>query len=108
VEADRKALAIDRMRSAIDNFLGELRMAEGLKSSSYAELRDSIIELGTAWAEEDALPKLVVNYLLGLYSWIDSASYGYADEEAESIRHAARDVEELIFVHVVPAGQEDL
>lgn len=108
MEADRKDRAIDRMRSAIDNFLGELRMAEGLKTSSYEELRDSIIELGAAWAEEDILPKVVVNYLLGLYSWIDSASYGYAGEEAENIRRAARDVEELIFVHVVPAGQEEL
>jgi hypothetical protein len=36
------------MRSAIDNFLGELRMAEGPNSGSYVELRDSIIELGTS------------------------------------------------------------
>lgn len=107
MEADRKDRATDRLRSAIDNFLGELRMAEGLKSSSYAELRGSIVELGAAWAEEESLPKLVVNYLIGMYSWIDSASYGYADEQAESIRRAARDVEELIFVHVVPASQVD-
>jgi hypothetical protein len=46
------------MRSAIDNFLSELHMAEGLKTSSYVELCDSIIELGTASAEEDTLPKL--------------------------------------------------
>ena len=56
---------------------------------------------------ERDLPKRVVNSMLGLYSWIDSASQHYGEEEAQRIRTAASEVEQLLFKHVVPATDED-
>jgi hypothetical protein len=74
-----------------------------MDENAFARLRDAIIEAGSAWEEEDYLPKRVVNILVGMFSWIDSASYLYDGDEAVAIKRAAMNVETLIFERVVPA-----
>jgi hypothetical protein len=54
-------------------------------------------------AISDVLPKSTVNDLVGLYSWIESSSYLYQGDEAQRIRQAAREAEEMVFRYVAPA-----
>ncbi len=70
----------------------------------FAELRGALIAVGDAWEGDSVLPKSLVNVLVGLFSWIDSASYLYEDDEKARIQQAAREVDTLIFRHIVPAG----
>jgi hypothetical protein len=66
-------------------------------------LRTAIIDFGGAWSDSDVLPKSTVNDLVGLYSWIESSSYLYQGDEAERIRQAAGQAEEMVFRYVAPA-----
>jgi hypothetical protein len=101
---ERQERAEQELHTAADDFIGGLRLAQGMDEAAFDRLREAIIEIGSTWAAEDHLPKFVVNILLGMFSWIDSASYLYEGDEAAAIRRAARDVESLIFQHVVPAA----
>lgn len=100
---ERQELAEQELRMATDEFIGALRLAHGLDASSFARLRAAIIGVGSAWEMENHLPKSVVNIIVGMFSWIDSASYLYEGDEAAAIRQAAVDVETLIFQKIVPA-----
>jgi hypothetical protein len=96
----------DNLRSCADDFIGSLRLGRGMDEDAFTALRNAVINLGTAWEEADSLPKGIVNDLVGLYSWIESASHLYEGAEALRIRQAAMDVETLVFRHVVPASAE--
>jgi hypothetical protein len=101
---ERQERAEQELHAAADDFIGALRLAQGMDEAAFDRLCEAIIEIGSAWEAEDHLPKFVVNILLGMFSWIDSASYLYEGDEAAAIKRAARDVESLIFQHVVPAA----
>nr|WP_062331983.1 hypothetical protein [Herbidospora sakaeratensis] len=91
------------LQEAADEFIGALRLAHGMDETAFARLADAITGFGAAWEAEEHLPKSAVNALVGLFSWIDSASHLYEGEEAKRIRQAAMEAETLIFRHVVPA-----
>ena len=103
MSGERQERAAQELQEAADGFIGALRLAHGMDDAAFARLREAIIEAGSAWESEDCLPKRVVNILVGMFSWIDSASYLYEGGEAAAIKRAAMDVETLIFEHVVPA-----
>ncbi|MEU0520316.1 hypothetical protein [Streptosporangium sp. NPDC006007] len=91
------------LRTAAGNFIAALRLARGVDEVAFSRLKEAIIGLGDAWQVEDHLPKSAVNILVGLFSWIDSASHLYEGDDSMAIKQAAMDVETLIFQHVVPA-----
>ncbi|MGW4423234.1 hypothetical protein [Streptosporangium sp. NPDC004631] len=91
------------LQIAADSFIAGLRLARGIDEVAFSRLREAIIGLGDAWEAEDHLPKSAVNILVGLFSWIDSASNLYEGDDSMAIKQAAMDVETLIFQHVVPA-----
>jgi hypothetical protein len=95
--------AEQELQTAADDFIAALRLAQGMDEAALARLTSAIIAFGAAWNGEDYLPKSAVNLLVGLFSWIDSASYLYSGDEALRIKRAAMDIENLIFRHVVPA-----
>lgn len=103
MSGERQERAAQELQEAADGFIGALRLAQGMDETAFARLREAIIETGSAWEAEDYLPKRVVNILIGMFSWIDSASYLYEGHEAAAIKRAAMSVETLIFEHVVPA-----
>jgi hypothetical protein len=103
VSGERQERAAQELQEAADGFIGALRLAQGMDEAAFARLREAIIEAGLAWEAEDYLPKRVVNILVGMFSWIDSASYLYEGDEAAVIKRAAMNVETLIFERVVPA-----
>jgi hypothetical protein len=103
VSGERQERAAHELQEAADGFIGALRLAQGMDETAFARLREAIIEAGLAWEAEDYLPKRVVNILVGMFSWIDSASYLYDGDESAAIRHTAMNVETLIFERVVPA-----
>jgi hypothetical protein len=102
-----KKAARARVRESATNFINALRLEPGFDARLLDELKEALIAVGVAYADETTLPKSLVNDLVGLFSWIDSASYLYKDEEARQIQRAAGEVEQLVFVHIVPAGDED-
>ncbi|NAS20404.1 hypothetical protein GT755_01740 [Herbidospora sp. NEAU-GS84] len=95
------------LQDAADEFIGALRLARGMDETAFARLADAIKAFGAAWEAESHLPKSGVNALVGLFSWIDSASCLYGGDEARRIRQAAVEAESLIFRHVVPAPAPD-
>ena len=103
MSGERRERAAQELQEAADGFIGALRLAQGMDETAFARLREAIIEAGSAWEAEDYLPKRVVNILVGMFSWIDSASYLYDGDEAAAIKRAAMNVETLIFERVVPA-----
>ncbi|GAB1818732.1 hypothetical protein [Herbidospora sp. RD11066] len=100
---EEQAQAGQELQDAADEFIGALRLAQGMDEIAYTRLTDAIKAFGAAWEAENHLPKSAVNALVGLFSWIDSASHLYEGEEAQRIRWAAMEAETLIFRHVVPA-----
>jgi hypothetical protein len=96
--------AEQELQAAADDFIAALRLARGMDEIAFARLREAVIGLGAAWEADNHLPKSAVNILVGLFSWIDSASYLYNGDEALAIKRSAMDVETLIFQHVVPAS----
>jgi hypothetical protein len=103
VSGERQERAAQELQEAADGFIGALRLAQGMDEASFARLREAIIEAGSTWEAEDYLPKQMVNILVGMFSWIDSASYLYEGDEATAIKRAAMEAETLIFRHIVPA-----
>ena len=103
MSSERQERAAQELQEAADGFIGALRLAQGMNESAFERLREAIIEVGSAWESEDYLPKRVVNIIVGMFSWIDSASYLYEGGEAAAIKRAAMNVETLIFERVVPA-----
>ena len=104
-DEERTRTARDLRSSAVD-FISALRLGEGMNEELSARLASAIADLGSAWAESEVLPKGVVNDLVGLFSWTDSASYLYEGDEAARIKRSAMEIETLIFKHVVPAPPE--
>jgi hypothetical protein len=104
-EEERNIAARDLRDSAVD-FISALRLGEGMNEELFARLASATTDVGSAWAESEVLPKGVVNDLVGLFSWIDSASYLYEGDEAARIKRAAMEIEILIFERVVPAPPE--
>lgn len=100
---ERQERAAQELQEAANGLIGALRLAQGMDETAFARLREAIIEAGSAWEVENYLPKRVVNILVGMFSWIDSASYLYDGDEAAAIKRAAMNVETLIFERVVPA-----
>jgi hypothetical protein len=70
------------------------------------ELKEALIAAGEAYADEDALPKGLINDLAGLYAWVYSSSHLYEDEEADQIRRSAMELLDVIFRYVAPADDE--
>ncbi|MDQ2874217.1 MAG: hypothetical protein M3Y33_05140 [Actinomycetota bacterium] len=95
-----------RLRFAVDEMIGALRVGPGMNDGVFAELREALIEFGRVWKGEKMLPKSAVNILVGLFSWVDSSSYLYSGDEAARIRNAAREIDELIFQYIIPAEAE--
>src|SRR5262245_40654305 len=101
-----KKASARRVRASADDFVCALRLADGFDSRLIGELKEALIAAGAAYADDDVLPKELVNDLVGLYAWIHASSHLYKGDEAEQIRRAAQELQELIFVHIVPAGPD--
>ena len=104
MSGERQERAAQGLQEAADDFIGALRLARGMDEAAFARLREAIIEAGSAWVGEDYLPKRLVNTLVGMFSWIDSASYLYEGDEAMAIKRAAMDVETLYSAISSPLG----
>ena len=102
---DEQVAAERRLQASVDEMIGTLRLGPGMNERIFTELRDSLIEFGRVWQGEEILPKSAVNILVGLFSWIDSASHLYSGDEAARIRQVAREVDMLIFQYIVPASR---
>jgi hypothetical protein len=100
---DAREHAGGALREAATEFISALRLARGMDEALFDALRAAIVDLGAVWSDSDVLPKSTVNDLVGLYSWIESSSYLYQEDEAKRIRQAAREAEAMVFRHVVPA-----
>lgn len=103
--SDPKDMAGRRLRESVNEFIAKLRLASGMDEDAFARLRAALIEVGNAWRTDSVLPKSVVHYLVGLYSWIESSSYLYDQEVASRIREAAREIDMLITERIVPASE---
>ncbi|MFF4806112.1 hypothetical protein ACFY1U_48385 [Streptomyces sp. NPDC001351] len=87
---------IGRLEEAADRFVIPLRMNEGFDEQALLQLQEEIDRCGTAWREENHVPKRAALILAELFPAIEACAWLYEGTMRQRIQEAGVMVSEAV------------
>lgn len=87
---------IDVLFRAAEEFLVSLRIGDGFDEKKFEQLSNVLSRCKEEWSNSEYVPKLAVEILVDLFPLTEGCSYLYKEPQAQRIRDAALQLNDLI------------
>jgi hypothetical protein len=94
------------LMEAWGEFIVALRLGDGYCDDKFLRLRAAMESVRDAWQDAEVVRKDAASVLVEMFSSVDAAGHLYKGEEADQIRAAAEDLQELASACVAGGDSE--